>query len=35
LIGLNERVRLLGGHVELRSCPGEGVQLHVSVPLSG
>ncbi len=35
LIGLNERVRLLGGHVELSSCPGEGVQLHVSVPLSG
>lgn len=35
LIGLNERVRLLGGQVELRSCPGEGVQLYVSVPLSG
>jgi two-component system NarL family sensor kinase len=35
LIGLNERVRLLGGQVELSSCPGEGVQLHVSVPLAG
>jgi len=35
LIGLYERVRLLGGQVELSSCPGEGVQLHVSVPLSG
>jgi two-component system, NarL family, sensor kinase len=33
LTGLNERVRLLGGGLELKSTPGAGTVLRVSVPL--
>lgn len=33
LIGLNERARLLGGSLQLKSCPGAGARLEVSVPL--
>jgi two-component system NarL family sensor kinase len=33
LIGLHERVRLLGGQVELSSSPGAGTRLEVIVPL--
>lgn len=35
LIGVNERVRLLGGTLELCSAPGEGTRLEVVVPLQG
>ncbi|MBZ0293155.1 MAG: GAF domain-containing sensor histidine kinase [Anaerolineae bacterium] len=35
LIGINERVRLLGGTVELRSCIGEGTHFDIVVPLGG
>ncbi len=33
LIGLNERVRLLGGTLRLQSSPGEGTRLEVAIPL--
>lgn len=33
LIGLNERVRLLGGTLDLRSSPDAGTHLEVTVPL--
>ena len=33
LIGINERVRLLGGQLQLETAPGEGVRLEVKVPL--
>jgi two-component system, NarL family, sensor kinase len=33
LIGLNERVRLLGGTLELSSVPGAGTQLDIDIPL--
>ncbi len=32
LIGMNERVRLIGGTLEIQSTPGEGTRLVVSVP---
>lgn len=35
LIGLNERVRLLGGSLQLESSPGEGTRVQVDVPLKG
>jgi two-component system NarL family sensor kinase len=35
LIGLNERVKLLGGTLELTSVPGVGTQLDVDIPLEG
>lgn len=35
LIGLNERVRLLGGRVQVCSTPGEGTCLEVVIPLEG
>ena len=34
LIGLNERVRLLGGSLELKSSPGAGTVVRASVPLA-
>lgn len=33
LIGLTERVKLLGGQVQLESSPGYGVRVEVTVPL--
>lgn len=33
LIGMNERARLLSGHLELCSTPGEGTRLEVRIPL--
>ena len=33
LNGLRERVRLLGGVLVVRSAPGQGTQLQVSIPL--
>ncbi len=33
LVGLNERARLLGGRLELRTAPGAGTRLEVTVPL--
>ncbi len=33
LIGLNERVKLLGGTLQIKSCPGEGVRVEVTIPL--
>jgi two-component system NarL family sensor kinase len=33
LIGLNERARLLGGTLRLKSCPGMGARIEVTVPL--
>ena len=33
LIGINERVRLLAGRLDLRSSPGEGTRLEVTIPL--
>lgn len=33
LVGLNERVRLLGGRLLLQSTPGTGTRLEVTVPL--
>jgi two-component system NarL family sensor kinase len=34
LIGLNERARLLGGSLRLKSCPGAGTQLEVIIPFA-
>lgn len=33
LVGLNERAKLLGGHLSLQTSPGEGTRLSVTVPL--
>lgn len=33
LVGMNERVRLLGGTLRLESCPGEGTRVAVKLPL--
>jgi two-component system NarL family sensor kinase len=33
LIGLNERVKLLGGNLRLESSPGEGTRIEVTIPL--
>lgn len=33
LIGANERVKLLGGKLEIQSSPGSGTQVEVTVPL--
>ncbi|PYR87083.1 MAG: hypothetical protein DMG19_11495 [Acidobacteria bacterium] len=35
LIGIEERVRELGGTVEIASGPGEGARLSVEIPLNG
>jgi signal transduction histidine kinase len=31
---MNERVKLLGGSLELQSSPGAGTQLEVVIPLA-
>lgn len=33
-LGMRERARALGGRLEIRSRPGDGVGIHVDVPLS-
>jgi len=33
LIGINERVRLMNGKLELQSSPGAGTRLEVIIPL--
>ncbi|MEL6527080.1 MAG: ATP-binding protein, partial [Chloroflexota bacterium] len=33
LIGLNERVRLLGGKLDVSSTVGQGTQLNMTIPL--
>lgn len=35
LRGLNERVHLLGGALDMQSCPGSGARLRVTLPLIG
>ncbi|HUM01161.1 MAG TPA: ATP-binding protein [Thermoanaerobaculia bacterium] len=35
LLGIRERVELLGGHVQIESSPGQGTRLALSVPLPG
>lgn len=32
LIGMNERAKLLGGSLDISSCPGSGVHLELNVP---
>ena len=34
LIGMRERIELLGGRIEVASAPGEGTEIAASVPLS-
>lgn len=34
LLGMQERVSLLGGRMEIRSQPGQGTRVHVEVPIS-
>ena len=33
LIGVNERVKLLNGRLQLQSSPGEGTRLEIEIPL--
>jgi signal transduction histidine kinase len=33
LIGLNERVKLLGGSLKVQSSPGAGTRIQVAIPL--
>ncbi len=35
LIGMNERVRLLGGRLQISSTPGAGTRLEVEIPFEG
>jgi len=35
LTGMRERARLLGGHLQIRSTPGAGTRVQVTVPLGG
>ncbi|MDT5150298.1 MAG: hypothetical protein QOI01_2031 [Mycobacterium sp.] len=35
LIGLQDRVEALGGHMEITSPPGSGTSMHISIPLGG
>jgi PAS domain S-box-containing protein len=35
LLGIRERVEALGGRVEIRSSPGQGTELTVSIPVGG
>jgi NarL family two-component system sensor histidine kinase YdfH len=33
LLGLNERVRLIGGKIEIKSIPGIGTKITITVPI--
>jgi signal transduction histidine kinase len=33
LLGMEERVRQLGGKLEVQSQPGKGTTLHISLPV--
>jgi signal transduction histidine kinase len=35
LVGMQERARLLGGQVEIRSAPGMGVAVYLEIPFNG
>jgi signal transduction histidine kinase len=35
LIGLKDRVEMLGGHMQIESHPGNGTSLHVTIPVEG
>jgi len=35
LIGLQDRVEALGGHMDIASPPGSGTSVHISIPLGG
>jgi two-component system sensor histidine kinase DegS len=35
IMGMKERVELLGGEVEIISAPGKGTQVIITVPLEG
>jgi signal transduction histidine kinase len=35
LIGLQDRVEALGGHMEIASPPGSGTSVHIGIPLGG
>jgi signal transduction histidine kinase len=35
LIGMNERVKLIGGDLKLETSPGKGTRVEVDVPLEG
>ena len=34
LIGLQDRVEALGGHMQITSHPGSGTSLHVTIPVA-
>jgi signal transduction histidine kinase len=34
LTSITERVRMLGGHLEIQSAPGSGTQLVVELPIA-
>jgi signal transduction histidine kinase len=33
LLGMQERIELLGGDLEIDSTPGTGTQIHIRVPI--
>ena len=33
LLGMQERIELLGGELEIIAIPGNGTQIHIRVPL--
>jgi len=35
LVGLQDRVEALGGHMDIASPPGSGTSVHISIPLGG
>jgi signal transduction histidine kinase len=35
IIGVNDRVEVLGGHMQITSPPGRGTSLHITIPVNG